>query len=116
MSARRYLPTCTDVDVCDVTSCRFHLPTGRYDGCALVAADLGGLTLREVGEAMGFTRERARQVEAHALDALVRGLRRRGVEVSDGWRASLAARVDVADDEAGEEYVHETDAAPGRAA
>ena len=35
--------------------------------CSLDEADLGGLTLEEVGERMNLTRERVRQVEVRAL-------------------------------------------------
>lgn len=36
------------------------------ENCALDHAERGGMTLEEVGEAMGFTRERARQLEESA--------------------------------------------------
>jgi hypothetical protein len=54
--------------------CSYHLaaerPTWRTDGlpsCVLDVADEGGIALEAVGEALGITRERARQIEAAAL-------------------------------------------------
>jgi hypothetical protein len=48
-----------------------HLEVWEMDEtCALDVADRGGVTLEEVGAAMNVTRERARQIETRALDAL----------------------------------------------
>lgn len=43
--------------------------------CSLDEAELGGLTLEEVGERMNFTRERTRQVEAKGCIQLAAALR-----------------------------------------
>jgi transcriptional regulator with XRE-family HTH domain len=47
--------------------------------CALDVADEGPHTLDEVGQALGITRERVRQIEEAALPRLRRGLERAGV-------------------------------------
>ena len=40
--------------------------------CTLDFADKGGMTLEEIGDILGLTRERARQIEANALFKLKR--------------------------------------------
>lgn len=47
-----------------------------FDTCALDAAEMGGMTLEEVGDRMNFCRERSRQVEAGALNKLRERLRK----------------------------------------
>jgi hypothetical protein len=65
---------------CPRWACRYHLFGEIKDGheteqsCALDIADEGEHTLQEVGETLGITRERVRQIESRAL----RKLRRRG--------------------------------------
>jgi hypothetical protein len=44
--------------------------TGLPESCSLDVADRGGVTLEEVGEAIGVSRERIRQLEQHALEQL----------------------------------------------
>lgn len=66
--------------VCDI--CRHSLPV-QPDGterCVLVLSNRGPYTLEEIGQMMGLTRERIRQIEVSALHKLgkrssVKGLR-----------------------------------------
>ncbi|MDP2343935.1 MAG: sigma factor-like helix-turn-helix DNA-binding protein [Deltaproteobacteria bacterium] len=79
---------------CPWVSCRFHLyldvhprtgslklnfpdqePHELSCSCALDVADEGGLTLEDVGALLNLTRERARQLEAAALQKVQDGLR-----------------------------------------
>jgi len=73
---------------CPFVSCRYHLyidikanggfvvqfadrePWDLPQTCALDVADKGGHTLEEVGNIIGVTRERVRQLEEAALDRL----------------------------------------------
>lgn len=64
---------------CDIRLCRFSMLNEHKTGptksslpvvrepCLLDAADRGGLTLEDIGERMGITRERVRQIEVMAL-------------------------------------------------
>lgn len=47
--------------------CRYRLEESATESCVLDMADKGGMTLEEVGEVMGITRERVRQIEEVAL-------------------------------------------------
>lgn len=67
---------------CPRSSCRYHLPRGR-ESCALDVADRGGATLEHIGEMLGITRERVRQIEAGALDKLRRRAERFELERED---------------------------------
>ena len=49
-------------------------PWEMGESCALDIADLGGVTLEEVGDAMNLTRERIRQVEIQGLARFVERL------------------------------------------
>ena len=85
---------CNEERPCPWVSCHHHLaidvkPNGNLvvrtteiadmrESCALDVADRGGATLEEVGEAMGVTRERVRQLEEAACTAAAPGMR--------GWR------------------------------
>ncbi len=100
---------------CPFVSCSYHLyldtrPTGALrinypvppeelqHSCALDVADLGGLSLEDVGAVMGMTRERVRQIERAAqvklarkhpdLHHLVAGDRFCGVPDGDGLDSS----------------------------
>lgn len=77
---------------CPYVGCRYHLaievtargdiahigdPAEMAETCALDIADRGGITLEKVGEIYDVTRERVRQIEAHALWKLERDRRMR---------------------------------------
>jgi hypothetical protein len=62
--------------VCPYELCRHNLAHTRVrggmvvetrPGCSLEYADRGGMTLEEVADVLGVTRERIRQIQAHAL-------------------------------------------------
>jgi hypothetical protein len=59
---------------CPWIGCRYNLAEAdpKKHTCALDVADEGGVTLEEVGELMGVTRERIRQVEAKALRRIMK--------------------------------------------
>jgi len=56
---------------CTNRGCEFAIKQAGYLNCSFVAAEAGGEhTLDEVGDAMGITRERVRQIEVSALAKL----------------------------------------------
>ena len=65
---------------CPHRGCRWHLDPERQGkaivpdalSCTLDGADLRGMTLDEIGQSLGVTRERARRVEQRALRHLAR--------------------------------------------
>ncbi len=62
-----------EVRPCNWITCEWYLPRVKADAkftCVLDVADLGGSTLEEVGELLGITRERVRQIEARAVSRI----------------------------------------------
>ena len=55
---------------CPDTVCEWWLKNDMFCNCTWVACNYGPFTLEEVGEMMGVTRERIRQIEARTLAKL----------------------------------------------
>lgn len=71
------------LDVTEAGSLQLNFPELEVDqvphNCALELAERGGMTLEQVGQVMNVVRERARQIEAQALERL----RRAGLDLME---------------------------------
>lgn len=80
---------------CPHTTCRQHLGRGKSESCALDVAERDHPpTLEEVGDWLGLTRERVRQIEVAALDKVdyrIATLNRGGVVPRDSGKGESAA-------------------------
>ena len=113
MTARRYLAVegCDSaVRPCRNVACHYSLPgliVEPEEGeepmpvytCALDFAEDNpdGATLEAVGDQLGVTRERVRQIEARAVSSLLVAMGRARLDVTDEFRAALSkAKVEIA--------------------
>lgn len=86
--------------------CQRHCPY-RLEGaesCALDVADRGGVTRDDIGELMGLSRERVRQIEEEAVAKVAKRLGR-PVPAPEAYAIELDARVDRSDRDAFDEEV-----------
>lgn len=104
-TAKRRLPLtraeCVDaVRPCPHVTCRHHLVTEYGDDadpngptCSLDEAERGGMTLEEIGDMLGVTRERIRQIEDRAIKRLLPVMRKNGLTRDDAWGFAHARNV-----------------------
>jgi hypothetical protein len=82
------------VEPCPRIDCRYHIHgdarPSQVDAapvpattCSIKIADRGGMTLEAVGEILGMTRERVRQIEVSARAKLQRRLSKLGYSLGD---------------------------------
>lgn len=63
-------------EICPKSTCEWIVKNEKYFNCTWVACNYGPFTLEEVGNMMGVTRERIRQIEAKAIIKLQHKKRR----------------------------------------
>jgi len=64
------------MEICREHTCEWFIKNENFYNCTWVACNFGPFTLEEVGDMMGVTRERIRQIEAKALKKLQHKKRR----------------------------------------
>lgn len=72
---------------CDASTCHWWINGGAYHNCCFLAAEIGEHTLAEIGDMMGVSRERIRQIEELALRKLKGRFKRNAL-----YKQSLAIR------------------------
>jgi hypothetical protein len=77
-------------EICRDSTCEWTVKNEKYLNCTWVACNHGPFTLEEVGDMMGVTRERVRQIEAKAIIRLQQKKRKdqlRDFSDGSGWES-----------------------------
>ena len=75
---------------CRATTCPWWVNSLLYKNCSFLAAEMGEHTLEEVGNMMGVSRERIRQIEAVARIKMKKKLALRDIDEELAYQQSVA--------------------------